>query len=176
MVGKFKAKKFKGTWCFIAGDDGKDYFFHISNLKDPRDFEYVIDGNECAFDAVLCDGKPASLAHNVIPNPVKRKENVRKSPIIVNKIPSGERYWVITFRTYGTSDPFIMLDPPTVYKQRSDAEEKFYFLQTEHVENTYHLRQCVVSRNATNKYVVTSLPYKSDQGGVVYAGNRLTYI
>ena len=61
MIGKVKAFKVHKGYGFIAGDDGQDYFFHISQIV---------------------SDKPLGVGRKVEFNPMKTKKGLQAASII----------------------------------------------------------------------------------------------
>ena len=197
MVGKFiQVNKAKSKWCFITGADGNDYFFHAKCLKDPNDWQYVWNGNECAFQVCPSeDPNKRDSAIYVVPNPEvnpgvlkaqenekRHQENVRRKKENIQKVENRQfrkaqwdshcddhRYWVVTGKKKNSNEPWGLVNPPTVYKNKSSAEEMLYFRKMEFPENTYLLRRCLVYRLGT-MYQVKLLDKNNRAGKVIYTG------
>jgi cold shock CspA family protein len=66
MAGRIKVKHADRGFGFIEGDNGQDYFFHLTDLEDGLDFADVIDGLAVGFEVKkLPLGTKAGAATNV---------------------------------------------------------------------------------------------------------------
>ena len=70
MKGRFiNVKKDFYNYCFIYGEDKKEYFMHKKGLKNRKDWNiFVYNTNTCEFDTQIDEGKERPRAINVIPN------------------------------------------------------------------------------------------------------------
>lgn len=151
MVGKFKSVRPSNNYCFIVGADGKDYFCHMKNLKDPEDRKYMWQGNECAFEVKPGDPGKNDEALQVIPDPVecphksarvsskpekkvKKKKGGLKTSSAVTAVYSyeksggvGSKYWGIV----RDNEIYAVNKIPKVYGSQQVADEMLYFIHSE---------------------------------------------
>ena len=60
-----KVKEIRDAYGFIAGDDGKDYFMHRSDLVTPTRFDDLNEGDRVEFEVVVPAPAKGPRASNV---------------------------------------------------------------------------------------------------------------
>ena len=196
MVGTFSnVRKSLSCYCFIDGADGKSYFCHRDYLKDKHDWKFVWNGNECSFKIrENPDADKKDIAVDIIPLPIvnqnikkaekardeKQKRKERNIAIAIQHKENKDKWeshikehfcYTLMSKKRDTSNPYVMVQPVTVWKDKLSAEESLFFHKAEKGDiNHYQFRKAVVYK-VGGVYIVKELLNRNKVGSVLYQGN-----
>ena len=181
MVGTFSnVRKSISCYCFIDGADGNSYFCHREQLKDKRDWKFVWNGNECSFKIKENpDADKKDIAVEIIPLPKVNPDSEKRERVHKEKNRNGKQwnksvtenfYHVLTYKKLGTDNPYGIVTPVMVWKDKTMAEENLFFHKAEKGDiNSYLLKRVLIYRDGSD-YVVKEVNSRNKAGNILYKG------